>query len=224
MVLLTGRGQALASQGRIGELADVAEALLDAASLSASSIFLSWAMALKCVLELRRGDLYAAVRFGEWGLSASAQSGSPLTGIARACLAEALLEIGEPQRCRELLTEEGAPRRPAFPVYEALYCELLLGAALALGDADRAAALAEQASQAAASLEPLRIPLAHATRARALLLLEQGEAVRAAEQALESVRAGDQAGALVETARSRILAGRALAAAGQRKQAVAELR
>ena len=202
----------------------VAAALLDQALLSRSSVHLSWAMSVKCVMELRRGDLFAAVRFGERGASADAQSVSPLTWNARIGLAEALLEIGEPQRCRaQLLTGGGAPLTPPFPLYEPLYFELLLQAELALGELERAGELAEQAVQAAARLQPLRAPLAQATRARARVLLERSEATRAAEQALLSVRAAEAAGALVETGRSRLLAGSALAAGGQREPAVAEL-
>src|SRR5207244_4425026 len=112
---------------------------------------LSWAMSVKCVLELRRGDLYAAVRFGERALNANAQSASPLTWMARACLAEALLEIGEPHRCRQqLLTGDSAQLRPPFALYEPRYFELLLQAELALGELERADELAEQVVQAAA--------------------------------------------------------------------------
>ena len=224
MVLLVGQGQALALRGRITELAGVAEELLDAALLSTSPIFLSWAMSLQCVLELRRGDLYAAVHFGERALSAGAQSGSPQTWLARACLAEALLEIGEPHRCREqLITKEDALRLPPFLLYEASYYELLVRAELAIGHRQRAAELAEHAVQLAARLEPLRVPLGHAARAQALVALEQDEPVDAAAQALQSVRAYERAGALMETGRSRLLAGRALAAADRREDAVAAL-
>jgi DNA-binding NarL/FixJ family response regulator len=224
MVLLSGQGQALGLQGRINELSDIAEALLDEALLAEHSIFLSWAMSYKCALELRRGDLHAAVRFGERGLSAAAQSTSPLTDFVRALLAEALLEIGEPRRCRELLlTQDGAPRKLPFPVHDARYYELLVRAELALAERERADELAQDATRAAARCEPLNLPRAYAMRAQALVLLARGEAAHAAAYARESVDAGEAAGALVETAAGRLLAGRALAAAGQRERAVSEL-
>src|SRR5207248_11033915 len=65
---------------------------------------------------------------------------------------------------------------------------------------------------------------AHAHRARALVLLARGLAQEAHEQALASLRSAEAAGALVEVARSRILLGKALAAAGQRDRAVRELK
>ena len=62
-----------------------------------------------------------------------------------------------------------------------------------------------------------------ADRAAAAVELHGGDAARAAEQALMSAAAADQVGAPVEAALSRLLAGRALAQAGQSDRAVAEL-
>ena len=56
------------------------------------------------------------------------------------------------------------------------------------------------------------------------MLLARGDADAAAELALASAAAADDAGAPVEAARSRVLAGKALAAAGDRERAVALLR
>jgi len=191
--------------------------------MTTSNLFISWAMSLKCVTELRRGDLYAAVRFGERALSIGASSGSPLAQIARGPLAEALLEIGEPKRCRELLTRpDGEPDLPPFPIYGPLSYELLTRAELMLERPDRATELAARAAELAGGLE-LRIGLALALRAEALVSLDRGEAEEAVAQALASAQAAEEAGALLEAARSRILAGRALAAADERSRAIAEL-
>jgi DNA-binding CsgD family transcriptional regulator len=180
-------------------------------------------MSLKCALEVRRGDLYAAVRFGERALSAGASTGSPLAGTARGPLAEALLEIGEPGRCRELLVRPGGqPDLPPFPIYGPLCYELLTRAELMLERPDRAAEFARRAAELAGRLG-LRIPLAQALRAEAFVSLERGEAGGAATQALASVRAAEEPGAVVEAGRSRILAGRALAVAGEHDRAVREL-
>ena len=221
--LLVAEGQALAFQGQIEDLAAVAENALEAALMTTSNLFISWAMSLKCVTELRRGDLYAAVRFGERALSIGASSGSPLAQIARGPLAEALLEIGEPKRCRELLTRpDGEPDLPPFPIYGPLSYELLTRAELMLERPDRATELAARAAELAGGLE-LRIGLALALRAEALVSLDRGEAEEAVARALASAEAAEEAGALLEAARSRILAGRALAAADERSRAIAEL-
>jgi DNA-binding CsgD family transcriptional regulator len=62
-----------------------------------------------------------------------------------------------------------------------------------------------------------------AHRSRALLLLASGEAGMAAEMALTAATEAAEAGASVEAARSRLLAGRALAQAGERQRSLTEL-
>ena len=64
---------------------------------------------------------------------------------------------------------------------------------------------------------------AWAQRAAAATALDAGDAAAAAELALASAAACDLAGAAVEAAVSRTLAGRALGPAGERERAVAEL-
>jgi DNA-binding NarL/FixJ family response regulator len=180
-------------------------------------------MPSQCALEVRRGDLYAAVRFGERALSVGASTGSPLARIARGPLAEALLEIGEPERCREqLVGPDGQPDLPPFSIYGPLCYELLTRAELMLERPDRAAEFAGRATELADRLG-LRSPLAQALRAEALVSLERGEAAEAAAQALASVRAAEEPGAVVEAGRSRILAGKALAVAGEQDRGAAEL-
>ena len=221
--LLAVEGLALASQGRIKDLAAVADSAVEAALLSESSLFLSWAMTLKCTLATRRGDLYAAVRFGERAMSAGRAGHTPLSGIARVQLAEALLEIGEPARCRDLLVDrKGQPDPTPFPQYVSLCYELLSRAEAALGNTVLAAEHAERAAEVAARLG-LRISFAQAQRARASVSLERGDPNEAVAQALAAAAATDEAGAAVDSGRSRILAGRAMAAAGERQAAVGEL-
>ena len=71
----------------------------------------------------------------------------------------------------------------------------------------------------------MRLPLATAwaDRAAAAVALHAGDTARAIERALASADAAQEAGAPIEAALSRTLAGRALAQAGQRDRAVAEL-
>lgn len=221
VALLAVQGQALALRGRGSELQAVAEEATEAALLAASDLFLSWAMTLRCQAAMHAGDLNGAVGFGERALGAAAVAGSPQAGIARVQLASALLEIGEPERCRELLVgPAGEPDPPAFPLYETLCYELLVRAELALARADEARALAERAEETAKRLG-IQLPLAQARRALAIVLLEDGEAQEASAHAVAAAQAAERAGADVEAARARVLAGRALAAAGDRTAAIA---
>ena len=75
----------------------------------------------------------------------------------------------------------------------------------------------------ATSMGNLRMATSMADRAAAVIALAAGDAAVAAERALASAAAADDVGVPVEAALSRALAGRALAQAGSREQAVAEL-
>jgi ATP/maltotriose-dependent transcriptional regulator MalT len=220
VAMLAVQGQALALRGRITELVEAAEAAVDAALLSASNTFLGWAMALRCQANIETGDLHAALRFGERGARASPRVASPLAGTAPLQLASALLEIGEPERCRDLLlTPEGHPNLPPFPLDEGLCYELLVRAELMVGHPEPAEVFASRAEESAHRLR-LQIPLTQARRARALVLLYRGQPREAAAQALASAEAAEQAGAPIEAGRSRTLAGKALAVAGERDAAI----
>ncbi len=69
----------------------------------------------------------------------------------------------------------------------------------------------------------LRMAMAMAGRAKAEVALASGDAALAAERALASAAAADDVGVPVEAALSHALAGRALAQAGERERAIAEL-
>ena len=221
--LLAVQSQALALTGRGEELNAVADSATEAALLSSSNLFLIWAMTVRCQASLQAGDLHEAVRSGERGVGAASAASSPLSGVARVQLASTLLEIGESARCREqLTTDDGHLDLPPFPLYETLCLELLVRAELALGNRKLAEELTLRAEQTAQRIG-LQLPLAHARRARAALLLHSDEPLQAASTALSSSRAAERAGAPVEAARAGILAGRALAAAGDRSGAIAQL-
>jgi DNA-binding NarL/FixJ family response regulator len=221
--LLAVQGQALTLEGRAEELNAAAEAATEAALLTASDLFLSWAMALRCQAAILAGDLHAAVQFGERGMGAAAAASSPQASIARVLLASALLEIGEAERCRELfVAADGELELPPFPLHEALCYELLARAEIALGRLERAEELAGRAALTAQRMG-LQLPLAQARRAQALVLMERGEPRAAAAEAEASSEAAAAVGAAVDAARSRTLAGAALAAAGEREAAIAVL-
>ena len=107
------------------------------------------------------------------------------------------------------------------------YClELLTRCSRAAGSrstatAERATACAEAWATAA---QPSPLAAAWADRAAAAVALHTGDPTRAAEWALASAAAAEEVGAPIESGSSRTLAGRALAQAGQRDRATAELK
>ena len=70
----------------------------------------------------------------------------------------------------------------------------------------------------------LKLPAALADRSRAAVLLAGGESIAAARVAARSAEAADAIGARLHAAFSRSLEGRALAATGERREAIAMLR
>ena len=153
-----------------------------------------------------------------------------------------------------LLDQQGGPDLPRFFAGQRAGCyEVLTRAALLTGDPPGAAAWAARAETAAragagdaigghgeaaggelaagaaaAGRAPATtdLPLAGglALRARAVVCLAEGDATRAVALALESVATTDRLGLAVESARGRILAGRALAAISDRDAAAEQLR
>ena len=69
----------------------------------------------------------------------------------------------------------------------------------------------------------LRLPRVFAARAAAEIAMADGDHAAAAERALEAAPLAAEVGAPIEEAISRVLAGRALAAAGERDRAAEEL-
>jgi DNA-binding CsgD family transcriptional regulator len=146
-----------------------------------------------------------------------------LSWAVRLVLAKALLDMGEPGRCRQQLTDaEGKPKLPPTPLLEGLAYALLVAAEIALGDLTRAEELATRSAESAQRLGT-NLPLALAQRALALVSLGRGETQAAVTAALQSCEAAERAGAQVEAARSQILAGRAMAAGGDRTTAIKTL-
>jgi DNA-binding NarL/FixJ family response regulator len=220
--LLAVQCLSLTSLGELLEASRVSEAATEAGLLSGSDLFLSWAMSLRCSVETQVGNPYDAVRFGERGATAALGAG-PLASIAQTVLAQALLELGEAERCRSILCNaDGEIDLPPFPLHDSLNYELLTRAELMLGDAARAAECAAEAA-CVANQVGLHLPAAYAQRAQALVELDAGAAAGAAALALAAAESSELANCPVEAARSRTLAGRAFAAAGQRDQAIAEL-
>jgi DNA-binding NarL/FixJ family response regulator len=136
-----------------------------------------------------------------------------------------LFEAGEVERGWEIMHSLGSDDLPhKIPVEKCFDWEILGLVEIALGNLEAAESYMVRTEQNAAKLGPLLLPEALALRGRAALLLAQDEPLRAAELALESAAKTEEIGAHLVTAYSRSLAGRALAEAGERERAIAELR
>jgi DNA-binding NarL/FixJ family response regulator len=139
-------------------------------------------------------------------------------------LAGVLLETGQPERAVELLLDcAGGEELMLIPGSWRAYClELLTRCWLAL---DRHAEADQAAMRAVAWATTVQLPLAAAwaDRAVAAVLLDEGKSSEAAEKALNSAVVAEGAGAPIEAALSRALAGRALARADQGQHGAREL-
>jgi DNA-binding CsgD family transcriptional regulator len=172
---------------------------------------------------MQAGDPRRAVALGEQAQRAAAESRSPWATVAPLYLAEARLEAGEPERCLEtILDSRRHARFPPFPYYAPRFLEVLTHAELELGRPERARAWAARATEAA---ERMGLPGARAVarRCAAELALAEGDRERALELAREGGALAEEARLPVEAARSRLLAGRTLAAS-DREGASVELR
>ena len=157
----------------------------------------------------------------------------PTTGTGHA-LAAALLADGDPAGALEALTQTcgGEELRHVPAAWRASAFALLTRIMLALGRVEAAEQAARRA-QELAEMIGLRPTAAMADRAAAFVALHAGEhgaaaaaregAAAAAALALRSAAAFGEAGAPVEAAGSRALAGSAFVAAGEVERAAAEL-
>jgi ATP/maltotriose-dependent transcriptional regulator MalT len=212
------------AQGRLVLASEQAETAIDTSLLSANHLFLTWALTVRCMVEIDRGSPTSAVRFGHKALEAGLQSRSPWSSVATLYLAEAWLEAGEPERFRkELFAGQSLPRLPPFLFYAVHAYELLTRAELELGLPDAAARWADQAVEVAEQLG-LDGPRAEAQRAQAMLMLSRHSFATAAHLAQASADQAERAAQPIQAARSRLLAGTALGKAGNADAAVEQLR
>ena len=215
-------------QGRLRDAIELCESALEAARLSASAHELYRALFELGWTLYYAGDLDGALAAHEESSRVDPRlaggtipngGGGPGWGLG-----VAWLESGEIERGRTMLLELGGENvARTMPVERCFDWESLTLAELAVGDVDAADGYARRAEQDAAQLA-LKLPSALAGRARAAVLLARGEPLEAARVAHESAEAAGSVGANLQAAFSRGLEGRALAAAGDRLEAIATLR
>lgn len=200
--------------GDLAAASDEARAAAETAQLVGSEQLIALTLALRCWLAVRIGDVPPAIATAAAYLAKSPQSEGPHALLTRAWLGEAQIESGAPAAGRRLvMAAGGGPELGAIePSQRAYFCELLTRAELALGARQEAQRWARLAEESAAALG-LCGPRTWARRAQAQLAIAGGDFDAGAELALASVAAAGTTHPL-ERQRSRLLAGTALAAAG----------
>jgi ATP/maltotriose-dependent transcriptional regulator MalT len=225
LVLVQILGGVWRQRGMLAEAGELLDGGIEAARVLGNTHALVWSLAGRSSAALRMGDLERALAAAEESVDLGREDGGSFhSSEAAAGLASVLLETGEPERAVDLLLgsaggEElvliaGSPR--------AGYLEVLARCWLELGREPEARLAAEAAQRWAAAVQ-LPMAAAWADRAAAAVSLYEGDTERAAELARASAARADEVGAPVEAAFSRLLAGRALAEAGDGDGAATEL-
>jgi DNA-binding NarL/FixJ family response regulator len=213
-------------RAKLPEAAEILDGAIEAARLLGSPPALAGNLFNRSVIAVAVGDLDIALATAQEGVELARDLDEGfVTAWAAVRLAGVLLETGQPEQAVELLLgRAGGQELTLIPGGWRVCClELLTRCWLALDrrtEAESAVALAEVTASA------VRLPLAAAwaDRAAAAVALHVGDSARATVRALASADAAEEAGAPIEAALSRTLAGRALAQGGESDRAVAELR
>jgi len=223
--LLPALGAAHFMRGRLAEAATILDAGVEAARLAGITQSMAWMLRNRALLALLEGDVEAAREMAEEALGLTQRlDESVLSAWAAMTVARASAMAGHSARAVEVLTPgDGRASLRWIPgAWRGMGLEALAIAYADVGrDEDAARIVAEAEARAAALGLPMAV--AWAARAAAVVALGVGDAPRAAERALASAEAAEGVGVVVEAALSRLLAGRALAAAGDADRAVAQL-
>jgi DNA-binding NarL/FixJ family response regulator/tetratricopeptide (TPR) repeat protein len=226
--LMLVQGYPFEAQGRLPEAIAMCETAVEIARLAANPHYLFWSLFELGWANYFAGRLDTAIAACEESLLVGGRmTGGTMPSAGGGpgwALAACRLESGHPAAMLETVRDLGDDNLDwAIPVEKCFNWESIALAELALGQIDAAEAHADRAEREAGSLE-LHLPAALAARTRAAVLLAAGDAPQAALAAERSVAGASAAGAWLQAAFSRSLHGRALAAADERKEAIAVLR
>ena len=224
-MLTQALGVAFFARGLLGEAAELLDATTEAARLSGNRQLLAWNLLNRAFVAANQGEVETALAAAEESVELTQDlDESHISMYAGVILAIARMESGNPEQAAELFVEaaggEGLPHVPGG--WRAKYLELLTRCRIALGRIEEAERSAGFAS-AIATDTGLGTSVAWAERAAAAVAFARGDTATAAERALASAVAAEGAGAMLDAAVSRLLAGRALAQAGERDRAVEQL-
>ncbi len=210
--------------GRIDDTLRVAEEAAETGRLLRLPAGLAFALAV-AALGWSVVDSHQTLGLGEEAVSVLADvDDSIITDATHAHFAWACANVGEHKRCIEHMQLAGAPDFERFqPGQRCFLTESLVRSHLAMERRDEARLWVARGVGFASGLG---LPVAESAvrRAQAMLLLADGSADAAAELALQAAEIAAEHAAEIEAARSRIIAGRALAAAGRRDHAITQLR
>jgi ATP/maltotriose-dependent transcriptional regulator MalT len=217
-------GQVRLLRGQLAEAADMLDNAVDGARLSGNVQALVGDLINRSLTAVAAGDIDLALGTAQETVELTEGLDQSLVCAAGVATAAALLETGNPGRAVDiLLRSSGGEELLLIPgVWRARSLELLTRCWLALGRPREAARAASLAETVAARLT-LRVARSMADRALAAVALATGTPDVAAQHALASAVTADEVGTPVDAALSRTLAGRALARAGERDRAIAQL-
>jgi DNA-binding NarL/FixJ family response regulator len=223
---LVARGAALLSLGRVTEAEQATRSALDETHDASNALGAMWSHALACRLAIVQGDLAAAADQRKQTLAGYALVSTAADAtLAAAVAAEARIAAGEfDEGIAELLQVGGGVELELIrPTDRTQWAALLAEAEQARGDLAAARAWSRRASAMAAAVGSASAH-GHAERARALVLLAEGDAGRAATAAAESADSFDAVGREIEAAAVRALGGTARAEDGDVDAGVTLLR
>jgi len=211
-------------RGRLAEAAELLDNAVDGARLSGNVQALAGDLLNRSLTAVAAGDIDLALSTAQEAVELTDGLDQSMVCAAGVAMATALFESGIPGRAVDvLLRSSGGEELPLLPgVWRARSLELLTRCLLALDRQEEAARAASLAETLAATLT-LRVARSMADRAIAAVALAAAATDPAAHHALASAATADEVGAPVDAALSRILAGRALAQAGEAERAVAQL-
>ncbi len=218
-------GTILQMLGSLDEAVRVLDEAAEAARLSGNVQALAWNLLNHANAALYVGDLETARRVAQESVDITRDLDHSLVSTyAGANQAFVLNAVGEHEQAIAAVTESaGGEDLPLLPGgWRANYFEAITRSRLALGQAE-AAQRAAAGAAAVADRTGTTFSRAMAARAAAAVALAEGDAGRAAEQALAAAAHCDAIEARVEAAISRTLAGRALGVAGRQDEAIAVL-
>jgi DNA-binding NarL/FixJ family response regulator/tetratricopeptide (TPR) repeat protein len=201
------------------------DAAIESARLADDPQALAWNLFSRSMVALLVGDVETALEHARESVELTSDlAGSRVSALSALALAGAQLEVGQADEAVERLVKSAGGEELTWVPggWRVQGLELLTRCRLALGRSDEARSTA-QVAEATAAAVGLPYAAALAQRAAAAVALDSGQPDDAARHALASAVCAEEIGAGIESALSRMLAGQALAYAGKRDHAVAEL-
>ena len=216
----------LTKLGDLSEAAEVAAECEQIARMTHQPGLISVAIARRSALAVQLGDVSSAGALVEEGeVYLELVRDSYLRTIVSCSLAPTLLALGQPERCMRILLHEagGDELTETAHASRPIIYEYLVEAELARGNTESARRWSERATTSSQELG-LALSTCSAERAQARVLLACDKAGEAVDHAVAAIQAATVAGAPIEIARSQHLVGQAMAAAGQKDEAIAAMR